>query len=232
MMSLFLLVHGSVQSAEGWKLLIPELEKRGHMTLTTNLPTTDPQASATRYADVIVQSIDQTDYDLRDMVVVAHSASGMFLPLVAAQRPIGHMVFLAALVPKIGVSILEQFRADQSMFNPEWVGKNPVEDDDAARRFLFHDCAPGVIDWAMKSRRLMNARAAMSEVCPLKTWPNVKGSYVVCSEDRVLSPAWSRRIAKERLGNEPIELLSGHCPYVSHPSELADALSRAPIVKS
>jgi pimeloyl-ACP methyl ester carboxylesterase len=232
MMSLFLLVHGSVQGAEGWKLLIPELEKRGHMTLTTNLPTTEPQASATRYADVIVQSIDQTDYDLRDMVVVAHSASGMFLPLVAAQRPIGHMVFLAALVPKIGASILEQFRADRSMFNPEWVGKNPVEDEGAARRFLFHDCAPGIIDWALQTRKLMHAKEAMSEVCPLKIWPSVKSSYVVCTEDRVLSPAWSRRIAKERLGSEPIELVAGHCPYVSHPSELADALSRAPIVKS
>ena len=231
-MSLFILVHGSVQSAEGWKLLIPELEKRGHMTLTTNLPTTEPQASATRYADVIVQSIDQTDYDLRDMVVVAHSASGMFLPLVAAQRPIGHMVFLAALVPKIGVSILEQFRADRSMFNPEWVGKNPVEDEGVARRFLFHDCAPGIIDWALKTRRLMHAKEAMSEVCPFKIWPSVKSSYVVCAEDRVLSPAWSRRIAKERLGSEPIEMVSGHCPYVSHPSELADALSRAPILKS
>jgi hypothetical protein len=231
-MSLFILVHGSVQSAEGWKLLIPELEKRGHMTLTTNLPTTEPQASATRYADVIVQSIDQTDYDLRDMVVVAHSASGMFLPLVAAQRSIGHMVFLAALVPKIGASILEQFRADQSMFNPEWVGKNPVEDDDVARRFLFHDCAPGTIDWALKTRRLMHAKKAMSEVCPLKTWPSVKSSYVVCTNDRVLSPAWSRRVAKERLGSEPIELVAGHCPYVSRPSELADALSHATTVKS
>jgi hypothetical protein len=137
-----------------------------------------------------------------------------------------------ARAPRVGVSILEQFHADQGMFNPEWVGKNPVEDDDAARRFLFHDCAPGAIDWAMMSRRSMNARAAMSEVCPLKTRPNVKGSYVVCSEDRALSPAWSRRIAKERLGSEPIELLSGHCPYVSPPSELADALSRAPVVKS
>ena len=41
-MSPFLLVHGSVQSAQGWKLLIQELEKRGRLTLTTNLPTTEP----------------------------------------------------------------------------------------------------------------------------------------------------------------------------------------------
>jgi hypothetical protein len=230
-MSLFCLVHGSTQNAEGWKLLIAELEKRGHLTLTMNLPTAEPQASATMYADVIVQSIDQTEYDLHDTVVVAHSASGMFLPLVAAQRAIGHMVFLAALVPKIGTSILEQFRADRSMFNPEWVGKNPVEDDEAARQFLFHDCASGTIDWALKTRRLMHARQAMSEVCPLKTWPNVKGSYVVCTEDRIISPTWSRQIAKERLGTAPIELTAGHCPYVSRPSELADVLTRMPIVR-
>jgi pimeloyl-ACP methyl ester carboxylesterase len=229
-MSLFCLVHGSTQSAEGWRLLIPELEKRGHMTLTIDLPATEPQASATRYADVVVQALDRTEYNIRDVVVVAHSASGMFLPLVAAQRPIGHMVFLAALAPKIGASILDQFRADRSMFNPEWVGKNPVEDDDAARRFLFHDCAPGVIDWALKTRRLMHAREAMAEICPLKTWPSVKGSYVVCTQDRVISPAWSRRVAKERLGSEPIELVAGHCPHVSRPSELADILTREPIV--
>jgi pimeloyl-ACP methyl ester carboxylesterase len=230
--SLFCLVHGSTQSAEGWRLLISELEKRGHLTLTINLPTTEPQASATRYADVIVQALDQTKYDIGDMVVVAHSASGMFLPLVAAQRPIRHMVFLAALVPKIGTSILDQFRTDRSMFNPEWVGKNPVEDDDVARRFLFHDCAPGIIDWALKTRRLMHAKEAMAEVCPLKNWPSVKGSYVVCTQDRVISPAWSRRIAKERLGSEPIELVAGHCPHVSRPAELADILIREPIVKS
>jgi pimeloyl-ACP methyl ester carboxylesterase len=231
-MSLFCLVHGSTQSAEGWRLLISELEKRGHKTLTINLPTAEPKASATRYADVIVKALDQTEYDTRDMVVVAHSASGMFLPLVAAQRPIGHMVFLAALVPKIGTSILDQFRADQSMFNPEWIGKNPVEDDDVARRFLFHDCVPAIIDWALKTRRLMHAREAMAEVCPLKTWPSVKGSYIVCAQDRVISPTWSRRVARERLGSEPIELVAGHCPYVSRPSELADILTRAPIVKS
>lgn len=225
-MSLFCLVHGSTQNPEGWKLLRPELENHGHNVITVDLPTNEPQSSATRYADVIVQTLDQTHYEMSDVVVVAHSASGMFLPLVAARRPVSHMVFLAALVPKLGTSILEQFRIDPGMLNSEWVGKNPV-DDDVARQFLFHDCAPDIIEWALTTRRLMNAQEAMREVCPLDSWPRVTSSYVVCVEDRTISPLWSRQIARERLGIEPIELPGGHCPYVSRPSELADVLIRA-----
>ncbi len=230
-MSLFCLIHGSSQNAQGWKLLIPELENRGHQVLTVSLPTSEPRASATRYADAIVEALDQADYDIRDVVLVAHSASGMFLPIVAARRPIQRMVFLAALVPKPGTSIIEQFRAHPEMLNAEWIGKNPM-DDDVARQFLFHDCAPDVIDWALTTRELMYAQAAMTEVCPLGIWPNVNSSYVVCAEDRTISPSWSRRTAREQLGVEPLELPGGHCPYVSRPAALADVLTRVPILTS
>lgn len=225
-MSLFCLVHGSAQNASGWNLLIPELERRGHETLTVSLPTNQPTASGTRYAKVIVQTLDQTNRELSDVVVVAHSASGMFLPLVAASRPIREMVFLAALVPKPGTSILEQFRGDPGMLNPEWVGKNPTHDD-VASQFLFHDCSAAVTEWALTTRALMYAQEAMAEVCPLDSWPAVRSSYIVCAEDRTISPSWSRRVAREQLGIEPTELAGGHCPHVSRPSELADALTRS-----
>jgi pimeloyl-ACP methyl ester carboxylesterase len=40
----------------------------------------------------------------------------------------------------------------------------------------------------------------------------------------VISPEWSRRIAADVLGVEPVELPGGHSPMLSHPVELADAL--------
>ena len=49
-MSLFCLVHGSMQNASGWELLVSELRKRGHRAVCVNLPTDEPEASATRYA--------------------------------------------------------------------------------------------------------------------------------------------------------------------------------------
>lgn len=104
-MSLFCLVHGSTQNASCWDLLIPKLEQHGHDTVRMNLPTNEPEASATRYADVIAEAIPA---DRGDTVVVAHSASGLFLPLVPGKRRIRRLVFLAAVIPRLGKSLLDQ----------------------------------------------------------------------------------------------------------------------------
>ena len=220
-MGVFCLVHGSTQNASGWDLLVPELHRRGHRTITATLPVDEPEASATRYADAIVEVLPP---DCSDLVLVGHSASGLFLPLVAARRPLRQVVFLAALIPKIGASLLDQFRANPDMLNPDWVGKDPTKDDEVAMEFLFHDCPPEIARWALTTRSLMNARGAMEEVCPLSRWPDVACSYIVCSEDRTISPEWSRRAARELLSIEPIELAGGHCPHVSRPAELAEVL--------
>ncbi|MGH9039063.1 MAG: alpha/beta fold hydrolase, partial [Acidimicrobiia bacterium] len=63
------------------------------------------------------------------------------------------------------------------------------------------------------------------EPCPLERWPDVPGSYILCTDDRPIPPAWSRRIAREQLGVEAIELPGGHSPMLSRPRHLAEVLS-------
>ena len=104
-MSLFCLVHGSTQNASGWDLLVPALEQFGHDTVRMDLPTNEPEASATRYAEAIAAAIPA---DRGDVVVVAHSASGLFLPLVPGKCRVQRLVFLAAVIPQIGRSLLDQ----------------------------------------------------------------------------------------------------------------------------
>ena len=72
----------------------------------------------------------------------------------------------------------------------------------------------------------MLGRAAGEAYSPLVAWPDVPASYIVCAEDRTITPAWQRRAAREWLGVEPIELPGGHCPNVGRPEALADALER------
>jgi pimeloyl-ACP methyl ester carboxylesterase len=218
-MSLFCLVHGSTQDPSGWDLLVPELRALGHDTVVVDLPTDQPEASATVYADRIADSLD-----CDDAIVVAHSASGLFLPLVPAKRRVARIVFLAAVVPQIGKSLIDQLRSEPDMMNPDWLGKNPIDDDRVAMEFLFHDCAPEAARWAMTTRRLMMARQAIVEVCPLDQWPSAACSSIVCADDRTIQPVWSRRVARERLGVEPIDLEGGHCPHVSRPGPLARVL--------
>jgi pimeloyl-ACP methyl ester carboxylesterase len=218
-MSLFCLVHGSTQGPSGWDLLVPKLNALGHDTILVDLPTDQPEASATVYANRIADSIASDG-----AIVVAHSASGLFLPLIPAERRVARIVFLAAVVPQIGKSLIDQVRSDADMMNPDWRGKNPIDDDRVAMEFLFHDCPPEVARWAMTTRRLMMARQAMLEIFPVDEWPSTPCSSIVCADDRTIHPVWSRRVARERLGVEPIELDGGHCPHVSRPAALAQAL--------
>lgn len=224
-MTTFCLIHGSGQGPQGWKLLADELERRGHRVLTPALRLAATDEGAAWHADTLVEALERSGHEPGDVVCVAHSASGMYLPLVAERWRPRRMVFLAALVPRPGVSILEQFRADPSMFNPAWVGKNPTQDE-VALEFVFHDCPPGRLDWALSTRVFFYAKRALEEPCPLATWPSVPASYVSCAEDRTIAPAWQRRAAREWLGVEPVEIPGGHCPHVSRPEALADALER------
>lgn len=224
-MTTFCLLHGSGQGPAGWRLLTQELEKRGHRSLAPAFRTEEAVRGAAWHAGTIVDALEASDLDPAQVVCVAHSAAGIFLPLVAERWRPRRMVFLAALVPRPGVSIREQARDDPSMFNPAWLGADP-KDDDAVREMVFHDCPPERLGWAMSTRIFFYAKEALREPGPLVRWPSVPSSYVVCSDDRTLTPEWQRGAARERLEVEPVEIPGGHCPHVSRPGELAGLLER------
>ncbi|WP_036486583.1 alpha/beta fold hydrolase [Myxosarcina sp. GI1] len=237
-MSIFCLIHGSTQNSECWNLLIPELEKLNHQAVKIDLPSDRQNAGGMLYAEIITEQLETIE---ESVILVGHSFSGIFLPLVASLRSVQHLVYLASFIPKVETSIAEQlFDESPDMFVPDWseawtsvigAGKCPVEDYELALHFLFHDCTPEVAEWGFTTRQLTNAEAAMNEVFPLTDYPsNVSHSYIACDRDRTINPIWSRRAARKFLGVKAIELASGHCPYLSVPKKLAailDAVSNA-----
>jgi Alpha/beta hydrolase family len=194
-MSLFCLVHGSTQNATGWKLLAAELESRGHQVVCPELPADKPGAGAAYYVEAVTSALRKIP---QAPIVVAHSVTGLFLPLIARKRPLTKMVFLAATIPEIGKSALQQLQSHPEMICPEWVGKDPTKDTGFAMQFLFHDCSSEVAQWALTTLRLMYVQGALTEVCPLDQWPDVPSSYVVCQHDRTLNPDWWRIEARRR----------------------------------
>jgi pimeloyl-ACP methyl ester carboxylesterase len=165
-----------------------------------------------------------------DLVLVGHSISGLIIPFVASRRHVRHMVFLHAVLPKPGLSLTDQVTAEPDMFNPEMmtVSTSAWSDEAIVTRFLLHDCIPEVAhDAFSRLRPRREARGVLvTEVTPLQAWPDVPSSYILCRDDRTATPAWARRAARERLGVEPIEMPGGHCPMLSRPGELAEALTR------
>ncbi|ULE35187.1 hypothetical protein K3G64_11835 [Mycobacterium sp. IDR2000157661] len=51
-------------------------------------------------------------------------------------------------------------------------------------------------------------------------------AYVVCAEDRMVNPDWSRRIAREWQQADVIELPGSHSTFLSRPKDLATVLNR------
>lgn len=245
-MSLFCLVHGAFQGTWCWDLLIPYLEAQGHKTVAMDLPIENESATLSQFADAVIQTLPKTDDDI---VLVGHSMAGTIIPLVAEAVKVRQLVFLAALIPYPGISTLdqfshhldddtlksfnyqpkdlsklEQFHSEPDMYEPASVGKD-YSDEAVLRHFFFHDCQPDVAQWALSKSRSQQSMAYMFETNPLKALPSVERKYIVGTNDRIISPTWSRYAARKRLGVDAIELASGHCPHLSRPDLLASVLT-------
>lgn len=204
-------------------MLVPELQNRGHGVLLVDLPAGVNEFAWEDYRAAILAACAGA----HDVTVVATSMSCIFLPLVAESDRIGKMIYVCGMIAPLGISPMEMVRREiSSMFNPEWVGKDPTRDPAVAREFLFHDCSPEVQKWALGTLRLMVPKRVLNEPVPIKAWPKKPSDYIVCSEDRTIKPEWSRHKVREALGIEPLELPGGHCPHVSRPAALAELLHR------
>lgn len=228
-MTAFALVHGAWHGAWCWEALSEELKQRGHTWVVPELPATDVHAGASAYADCIVRELENV---AEPIALVGHSLAGLTIPLVASKGPVHHLVFLCALLPHFGLSLREQqavlspmsseFRAasNRQKRHPDGSTSWPPE---LARELFFHDCPDEVADAAVRQLRPQAATVA-SETTPVGSIPNVPTAYILCADDRVVSPVWSRSAAKERLGVEAFELPGGHSPFISRPTVLADLL--------
>jgi pimeloyl-ACP methyl ester carboxylesterase len=228
--STFALVHGAWHGAWCWERLTPELEARGHRVVAPDLPSDDPAATFITYADVVEDSLAGEV----DVVLVGHSLAGNTVPLVAARRPVSRIVYLCAVVPIPERSFNEQSRIEPDTFVPGYQagltaddeGRSSWVDEDIARHTFFADCDER--DARAAFRRLRPQSMAPYDVpCPIDAFPAAPRTYVLCTEDRIVNPDWSRRVARERLDAELVELPGSHSPFLSRPAALAEVLCRS-----
>jgi hypothetical protein len=218
-MSDFVLIHSTGQSAQGWERLGGELDRRGARAHAVDLPNDRAELTADDYASFLAERYG----DLDAPIVLAHSGSGPLLPAAATALGARRQVWLAAWVPHPSLSFMDDARAHkEEAFEPDWIGRDPTVDDEAAIRFVYHDCDAETQAWALTTRRPFYPEAVYREVIPLAA--AIPSSYILALEDRTIRPGWQRKSAVERLGVEPIELPGGHCPNVARPGPLADVL--------
>ena len=233
-MTTFALIHGAWHGAWCWDPLIPELERRGHRAVAVDLPCDDPAATTMDNAKLVADSLaDATSAaEADDVVVVGHSLGGITAIVVPLLRPVRKVVLLAALVPRPGRSLRDVMASEPDTntdeFNavPRHIGDRGAVswDPEIAASFFYRACDPATAQWAASKLRTQ-VWTTIREPCPLDKWPDCELASIICTEDELLTPAWSRRIARDVLGVEPLELPGGHFPMLAIPTQLADSLT-------
>ena len=231
----FVLVHGTAQSPQGWRRLSDELQRRGHRAELIDLaagPPAPPAAAGAPGPDAAgyaARAAAQAGRGLRNPVLVAHSGAGVLMPALAAALAPSHLVWLAAYVPAPGQRSYhdEVQQAAAQMFGAEWrsAAASVLADPVVAAYFLFHDCDLPSLRWGLSTLRLFSPAEVYREV-PAPRPSGVPSTFVLPRGDRTLRPDWMRAAARERLGVEPVEIDSGHCPHVSQPEVLAATLEQ------
>ena len=236
-MASFVLVHGGWHGAWCWERLVSELEARGHRATAMDLPIEDPSATFDTYAGVVAASMQPDPGE--EVILVGHSYGGQTIPLVPGRgRRVDALVYLCAMPPVPGLNFVDQLRSEPTMLNREHVaglepptpdGVRGWSDPELARQFMYADCNDQDAAWAIEQLRPM--APPTSDPCPLDDYPELPTHYVVCDDDRLVNPVWSRQFARERLGAHLIVLPGSHSPFLSRPGHLATVLEDALVTR-
>ncbi|HVL84208.1 MAG TPA: alpha/beta hydrolase [Pseudonocardia sp.] len=245
------LVHGAWHRASCWDAVARELAAAGHDVVTPELPSDRPGLGAEAYAGAVIAALGPLAGGTR-VVLVGHSLGGLTVPVVAQRlgaAAVHALVLVAALVPRPGMSLEDQVRAEPAILAPgvrrgqqrhpdgttSWPPEAAVAGlyrgvaeeltaRAAAGRIVLDEPATRVVERAVAQLR-PQAWDIGREITPLVEWPDVRTVAVVCSVDRVVGPVPARRRAAE-LGSDVVELPGGHFPMLVRPRELASVLMR------
>lgn len=219
------LVHGTTQSATGFRELVSALEDLGHRAVAVDVPG-GTASTSTGYARLLGKQVPS---DIHRPTVVAHSAAGLLLPALARHLDAVHQVWLAAAVADYtgGRSLLTEVQENpQAVFNPEWIGVDPSQDPVLATYFLFHDADLTTLQSALATVSTCDLSAVYAET-PVEDPARLPSTYVLPTDDRTLRVDWMRRVCRERLRGELIAVSGAHNFYASNPKETAAIIVRS-----
>lgn len=225
-MTTFALVHGACHGGWCWDRLAALLRADGHVVIAPDLPTDDCSAGPSRYAEIVVAAVSGTT---NDVVLVGHSMGGLTIPLVAAARPVRHLVFLSAFVPRPGQVPFGSEPDAPPTHDPglriQRSGDLFVFPPDVARSYLYNRCSAEAAA-SMIGRLRPQSFAPHNEICPLRALPRVPSTYIIGTDDRALLPSYGAYLARTRLAAEPLTVDADHSAYLSAPDAVAALLGR------
>jgi pimeloyl-ACP methyl ester carboxylesterase len=212
-----LLVHGAFHGAWCWDLLKPELERLGIEHDTVDFPLTSPEDDVA----AVRSALDGHE----DVAVLAHSFGGAVVSAAATEggRPYGgatSLIFLTALMATPEQSV--DFSGAPGMARIQLGEVTASIDPTDARSAFYHRCSVRDAAWATAHLRSMPTSVLTSPPPASPAWQVMPSTYIICTDDRVLSLSAQEQMAANADRTRRID--SDHSPFLSCPRTLAAML--------
>lgn len=225
-MANFVLVAGAWLGAWAWDAVVPELRGSGHRTHPLTLSGLGDQPEPVGQQAHVQDIIDAVEeHDLRDVVLVGHSYSG--IPVGQAAERIGdrllHVVFVDSNVPADGESFVSAWPEGRAAVEASIAENNgfwpPLPAEDFAGQGLTEEQISRIVSGARP-----HPGAALTEPAVLeRPLGELPATYVKCLLDwPEPSPDVVELLKSDRWNL--VEMNTGHWPMFSQPNELARVL--------
>ncbi|MCE2842934.1 MAG: alpha/beta fold hydrolase [Novosphingobium sp.] len=231
-MPAIILIHGAWHDARCWHAVKPILEGLGHSVSTPDLPGHGQRqgelwsATLGGYARTAIAAARKAK---ARPVLVGHSLGGAVITEAAAREPtlFSGLVYLCAFVPQPGESLVTLASRDHDGSVPRSVLRGLWTTgfrQDRAADVFYNRCPDEVAAGAAAAIQRQPNLPTLQRLSRPRG-PSPARSYVLCSDDRAISPGHQRWMA-ERAGIENLlERDWDHSPFLSAPDELARLLS-------
>jgi pimeloyl-ACP methyl ester carboxylesterase len=218
-----MLVHGAWADGSCWSKVILLLEAKGYKVTAAQIPLLS-----------LENDIEVTRRLLSDQttptVLVGHSYGGAVITGTATATPqVKALVYITAFGLDEGESL-----ESLSKQGPPSPGSTAIEPDTNGflwiNREKFHNSFAGGASkdeaavMAAVQKPLSLAAFSGKETTP--AWKTIPSWYLVCTDDKMIPPPAQEFLAK-RMNATVRSVPSSHCPFMSHPQEVADIIALA-----
>ena len=225
-MASIVLVHGAWLDASAWREVIPALLQAGHTVHGVQLPLTSFEADLRETRRMLARAQSE---GTGEVTLVGHSYAGAVITAAAADQPgVTKLVYIAALAPDAGEifgSILGidppkvEFHLTTDADGMIWITA------DTMHQGLGHDLPFATMALQTAVQKPYAAKL-FEESLPDPAWKTRPSWYLVATEDRVLTPATQRLLAR-RIGATVREVSASHLPFLSQPQAVIDIILEA-----
>lgn len=216
-----ILVHGAWADGSCWQNVILPLRRLGLSVMCAPIPLT----SLSDDIAALSRAMERTS---GPVVLVGHAYAGAVIAGPADER-IKALVYIAALAPGDGETVAQVFYREKP--HPEAPHLEPDRHgfiwmpEEGFRNAVLHKASADqkTISAAVQRPIAVNC---IQEVTPTPTWKTKPTWYLLAEEDRMISPATQRFMAK-RMGatirSHPVD----HSPIYTAPSLVVDIIAEA-----